>query len=91
MKWNNREKVPPPLNRFVLCYYSGGNWRHSKDDPNYVVAMAVTHGADEVNNLGAPYCWRDFGALGLFARDVSHWAEIPRLVDSASPPPGADK
>ena len=87
MKWNDREKVPPPLDRYVLCYYAGGNWHSGKDDPNYVVAMAVTHHADEVNNLGATYCWKTFGALSLFARDVSHWAEIPRLVVSAATTP----
>jgi hypothetical protein len=91
MKWHDREKESPPLNLFVLCYYSGGNWRHSKDDPNYVVAMATTQGADEVNNLGAPYRWQTFGALSMFARDVSHWADIPRLVDSAPPAQGAAK
>lgn len=78
MKWIKCSDRLPPVNKYVLGYYCGGNWHHSKDDPNREVVMRVIEdGTHNPNNRNAGYGWDTFGPKHHFAADISHWCEIP--------------
>lgn len=85
--WIRCSEKLPPLNRYVLGYYVGDNWIDDLDDPNRIVVMRVKErhlpGANP-NNLGAPYSWDAFGGETYFARDITHWARLPRRPRKAA-------
>lgn len=75
--WKACKDELPPLDVYVLGYYSGGNHIDRRDDPNRVVVMRVRLGSRELNNQGADYRWNSFGAWMCYAHDISHWCELP--------------
>ena len=78
MSWISCKDQLPPPDVYVLCYYAGGNWNDSKDDPNRIVAMRQLYDdRHDPNNRGAGYMWREFGPLRMFAHAVSHWHPLP--------------
>lgn len=72
----------PPLNKYVLGYYCGGNWIDSRDDPNREVVMRIRW----QRHTKAPWewMWITFGPMRHGAGDISHWKPLPEPPLDAS-------
>lgn len=69
----------PPENTFVVCRYTGGNWKDKHHQQGVVWKVAKFVKAEIGHNNQKPYRW-DYGTGYLFGQDVDVWFELPTMV-----------
>lgn len=89
-KWIDCAVELPPLNRYVVGFYNGGNWGDSDDPINVngvvVKRVMVTPGRECPNNK-RDYEYNTFGPSNFFGQDISHWFPLPVEYPQRPPQP----
>lgn len=68
----------PPLGKYVLVHYNGGNW-YDPADPDGVYWLVAKRTPCEVGgNHTEAYRYETFGPTSLFSWQVDRWAELPK-------------
>lgn len=77
MNWKSIKQYLPPLNKYVIIHYIGGNWKDNDDDPNFVIAKFEKKDSIIDDNT-LPYIFRPFGPGSFELDEVDYWCEFDR-------------
>ena len=67
----------PPMGRYVLIRYNGGNW-HADDQDGVNWRVAAREPIDpRIGNNPLGWIWKEFGTASFSASEIDRWMELP--------------